>query len=111
MARNARAKQLREYGLSVLEGARSEQVLRMARQVNAASYTSAREYAGRSLFELLQNGYDAHPRDRRDGYCFRFAQKVDVEEFLAGVHAPRTALWASGWRCNGGLGYGNSRNT
>ncbi|MFF7791451.1 sacsin N-terminal ATP-binding-like domain-containing protein [Streptomyces sp. NPDC007991] len=137
----------------------------MARQVNAVSYTSAREYAGRSLFELLQNGYDAHPRDRRDGrvhvlldeaegewgtlyvanggtpftwrdvervcelaqsskevgegignkgvgfrsillisdapeiysadpdsplgreldgYCFRFAQKVDVEEFLAG---------------------------
>jgi hypothetical protein len=39
----------------------------MARQVNAVSYTSAREYAGRSLFELLQNGYDAHPRDRRDG--------------------------------------------
>ncbi|MFF3425783.1 hypothetical protein [Streptomyces sp. NPDC002602] len=31
------------------------------------SYTSAREYAGRSLVELLQNGYDAHPRDRRDG--------------------------------------------
>ncbi|MEV0636521.1 hypothetical protein AB0I77_16445 [Streptomyces sp. NPDC050619] len=165
MARNARAEQLREYGRSVLEGARSEQVLRMARQVNAVSYTSAREYAGRSLFELLQNGYDAHPRDRRDGrvhvlldeaegewgtlyvanggtpftwrdvervcelaqsakevgegignkgvgfrsillisdapeiysadpdsplgpemdgYCFRFAQKVDVEEFLAG---------------------------
>ncbi|MFI6582200.1 sacsin N-terminal ATP-binding-like domain-containing protein [Embleya sp. NPDC050493] len=67
MARNARAEQLREYGQSVLEGARSEQVLRMARQVNAVSYTSAREYAGRSLFELLQNGYDAHPRDRRDG--------------------------------------------
>ncbi|MCW5253447.1 sacsin N-terminal ATP-binding-like domain-containing protein [Streptomyces sp. SHP 1-2] len=67
MARNARAEQLREYGRSVLEGARSEQVLRMARQVNAVSYTSAREYAGRSLFELLQNGYDAHPRDRRDG--------------------------------------------
>ncbi|MGD3112192.1 sacsin N-terminal ATP-binding-like domain-containing protein [Streptomyces sp. YGL11-2] len=165
MARNARAEQLREYGRSVLEGARSEQVLRMARQVNAVSYTSAREYAGRSLFELLQNGYDAHPRGRRDGrvhvlldeaegewgtlyvanggtaftwrdvervcelaqsskevgegignkgvgfrsilliseapeiysadpdsplgpeldgYCFRFAQKVDVEEFLAG---------------------------
>ncbi|MFH9862154.1 sacsin N-terminal ATP-binding-like domain-containing protein [Streptomyces sp. NPDC017202] len=67
MARNARAEQLREYGRSVLEGARSEQVLRMARQVNAVSYTSAREYAGRSLFELLQNGYDAHPEDRRDG--------------------------------------------
>ncbi|OYP14898.1 hypothetical protein CFC35_10630 [Streptomyces sp. FBKL.4005] len=67
MARNARAEQLREYGWSVLEGARSEQVLRMARQVNAVSYTSAREYAGRSLFELLQNGYDAHPEDRRDG--------------------------------------------
>ncbi|MBT2429057.1 DUF3883 domain-containing protein [Streptomyces sp. ISL-112] len=67
MARNARAEQLREYGRSVLEGARSEQVLRMARQVNAVSYTSAREYAGRSLFELLQNGYDAHPRDRCDG--------------------------------------------
>ncbi|CAM5586166.1 hypothetical protein Sdia_40290 [Streptomyces diastaticus subsp. diastaticus] len=31
------------------------------------SYTSAREYAGRSLFELLQNGYDAHPRGRCDG--------------------------------------------
>ncbi|GHH26767.1 sacsin N-terminal ATP-binding-like domain-containing protein [Streptomyces rubradiris] len=67
MPRNARAEQLREYGRSVLAGARSKQVLRMARQVNAASYTSAREYAGRSLFELLQNGYDAHPRDRRDG--------------------------------------------
>ncbi|MFH8346303.1 sacsin N-terminal ATP-binding-like domain-containing protein [Streptomyces sp. NPDC018045] len=67
MARNARAQQMREYGRSVLEGARSEQVLRMARQVNAATYTSAREYAGRSLFELLQNGYDAHPKDRRDG--------------------------------------------
>ncbi|WP_413100288.1 sacsin N-terminal ATP-binding-like domain-containing protein [Streptomyces sp. Inha503] len=67
MARNARAEQLREYGRSVLEGARSEQVLRMARQVNAVSYASAREYAGRSLFELLQNGYDAHPRNRRDG--------------------------------------------
>ncbi|WP_165987390.1 sacsin N-terminal ATP-binding-like domain-containing protein [Streptomyces sp. YIM 98790] len=67
MARNARAEQVQEYGLSVLEGVRSEQVLRMARQVNAVSYTSAREYAGRSLFELLQNGYDAHPRDRRDG--------------------------------------------
>ncbi|MDN3262316.1 hypothetical protein QWJ26_21415 [Streptomyces sp. CSDS2] len=67
MSRNARAEQLREYGRSVLAGARSEQVLRMARQVNAVSYTSAREYAGRSLFELLQNGYDAHPRDRRDG--------------------------------------------
>ncbi|MFD6115145.1 sacsin N-terminal ATP-binding-like domain-containing protein [Streptomyces yangpuensis] len=67
MARNARAEQLREYGRSVLEGARSEQVLRMARQVNAVSYTSARQYVGRSLFELLQNGYDAHPRDRHDG--------------------------------------------
>ncbi|MGW8718985.1 sacsin N-terminal ATP-binding-like domain-containing protein [Streptomyces althioticus] len=67
MAKNARAEQLREYGRSVLEGVRSDQVLRMARQVNAVSYTSAREYAGRSLFELLQNGYDAHPRDRRDG--------------------------------------------
>ncbi|NDZ65391.1 sacsin N-terminal ATP-binding-like domain-containing protein [Streptomyces cyaneofuscatus] len=67
MTRNTRAEQLREYGRSVLEGARSEQVLRLARQVNAVSYTSAREYAGRSLFELLQNGYDAHPRDRRDG--------------------------------------------
>ncbi|MFI0220291.1 sacsin N-terminal ATP-binding-like domain-containing protein [Streptomyces lydicus] len=31
------------------------------------SYTSAREYAGRSLLELLQNGYDAHPRDCGDG--------------------------------------------
>ncbi|MEU7116138.1 DUF3883 domain-containing protein [Streptomyces sp. NPDC046182] len=79
MARNARAEQLREYGRSVLEGARSEQVLRMARQVNAVSYTSAREYAGRSLFELLQNGYDAHPRDRRDGQVHVLLDEAEGE--------------------------------
>lgn len=67
MASNTCTEQLREYGQSVLEGTRSKQVQRMARQVNAVSYTSAREYAGRSLFELLQNGYDAHPRDCRNG--------------------------------------------
>ncbi|MFG3545901.1 sacsin N-terminal ATP-binding-like domain-containing protein [Streptomyces sp. NPDC047725] len=67
MAGVDRAEQLRRFGRSVLEGARSEQVRRLARQVNAVSYTSAREYAGRSLFELLQNGYDAHPRGRCDG--------------------------------------------
>ncbi|GCB53477.1 sacsin N-terminal ATP-binding-like domain-containing protein [Streptomyces sp. NL15-2K] len=41
------------------------------------SYTSAREYAGRSLFELLQNGYDAHPRGCRDG---RVHVLLDEEE-------------------------------
>ncbi|MFD9327832.1 sacsin N-terminal ATP-binding-like domain-containing protein [Streptomyces sp. NPDC060065] len=67
MAGVDRAEQLRRFGRSVLEGARSEQVRRLARQLNAASFASAREYAGRSLFELLQNGYDAHPRGRCDG--------------------------------------------
>ncbi|MEU0358944.1 DUF3883 domain-containing protein [Streptomyces cyaneofuscatus] len=79
MATNARAEQLRDYGRFVLEGARSEQVLRMARQVNAVSYTSAREYAGRSLFELLQNGYDAHPRDRRDGQVHVLLDEAEGE--------------------------------
>ncbi|WP_433919792.1 DUF3883 domain-containing protein [Streptomyces canus] len=67
MAGVDRAEQLRRFGRSVLEGARSEQVRRLARQLNAASFASAREYTGRSLFELLQNGYDAHPRGRCDG--------------------------------------------
>ncbi|MEU3692412.1 DUF3883 domain-containing protein [Streptomyces narbonensis] len=51
----------------------------MARQVNAVSYTSAREYAGRSLFELLQNGYDAHPRDRRDGQVHVLLDEAEGE--------------------------------
>ncbi|MEU7154403.1 hypothetical protein AB0B15_41305 [Streptomyces sp. NPDC045456] len=79
MASNTRANQLREYGRSVLEGARSEQVLRMARQVNAATYTSAREYVGRVLFELLQNGYDAHPKDRRDGRVHVLLEEAEGE--------------------------------
>ncbi|MFE6974771.1 sacsin N-terminal ATP-binding-like domain-containing protein [Streptomyces sp. NPDC057682] len=90
MARNARTEQLREYGRSVLEGARSEQVLRMARQVNSVSYTSAREYAGRSLFELLQNGYDAHPRDRRDGRVHVLLDEAEGE-------------WGTLYVANGGM--------
>ncbi|AJC59468.1 DUF3883 domain-containing protein [Streptomyces sp. 769] len=79
MARIAYAEELREYGRSLLEGARSERERRWARQVNAVSYTSAREYAGRSLFELLQNGYDAHPRGCRDGRVHVLLDEDDGE--------------------------------
>lgn len=38
-----------------------------ALQLRAATFSSARDYAGRFLLELLQNGHDAHPHDRADG--------------------------------------------
>ncbi|MFJ1792474.1 sacsin N-terminal ATP-binding-like domain-containing protein [Kitasatospora griseola] len=38
-----------------------------AQQLRAVSLMSARDYAGRFLLELLQNGHDAHPADRTDG--------------------------------------------
>ncbi|MEU0246187.1 DUF3883 domain-containing protein [Streptomyces sp. NPDC006235] len=102
MARSARAEQLRKYGRSVLEGARSDQVLRMARQVNAMSYTSAREYAGRSLFELLQSGYDAHPRDRRDGRVHVLLDEAEGEW----TGRTQTTGRTRGWRYGGGTDSG-----
>ncbi|MEU5344715.1 hypothetical protein AB0H18_28460 [Streptomyces sp. NPDC020766] len=39
----------------------------MGRQVDAATDEYTKAYAGRFLLELLQNGYDAHPRGSRDG--------------------------------------------
>ncbi|WP_260609815.1 sacsin N-terminal ATP-binding-like domain-containing protein [Streptomyces sp. WAC06614] len=64
---NVRAGQLQEFADFVLGGARSEEVRRMGRQVNAATDEYAKAYAGRFLLELLQNGYDAHPRGSRGG--------------------------------------------
>ncbi|WP_407940639.1 sacsin N-terminal ATP-binding-like domain-containing protein [Nonomuraea montanisoli] len=39
-------------------------------QLRSATFSSARDYSGRFLLELLQNGHDAHPSDRSDG-CIR----------------------------------------
>ena len=67
MAASACAERLQEFADFVLNGARSEEVRRMGRQVDAATDEYTKAYAGRFLLELLQNGYDAHPRGSRDG--------------------------------------------
>ncbi|MBA2805976.1 hypothetical protein E0500_000435 [Streptomyces sp. KM273126] len=67
MIGDACAEQLREYALGVLEDWRRPTRWRPALQLRALSFSSARDYAGRFLLELLQNGHDAHLRERRDG--------------------------------------------
>lgn len=61
------ARELREYAQTVLKEWQSTTVWRPGPQLRAASHGNARDYAGRFLLELLQNGHDAHPGDRTDG--------------------------------------------
>lgn len=90
------AERLREHADFVLSGARSEQVRRMGRQVHAATGAYAREYAGRFLLELLQNGYDAHSKGCRDGRVHVLLDADEGECFqpergsgaLSGPYAP-----------------------
>ncbi|MER6125390.1 hypothetical protein ABT173_22700 [Streptomyces sp. NPDC001795] len=67
MMGDACAEQLREYALGVLEDWRRPTRWRPALQLRALSFSSARDYAGRFLLELLQNAHDAHPKERHDG--------------------------------------------
>ncbi|MFE2292989.1 sacsin N-terminal ATP-binding-like domain-containing protein [Streptomyces sp. NPDC059452] len=61
------ARELWDYAQTVLKEWQSTQVWQPAQQLRAASHGNARDYAGRFLLELLQNGHDAHSRDRNDG--------------------------------------------
>jgi hypothetical protein len=61
------ARELWDYAQTVLKEWQSTQVWQPAQQLRAASHGNARDYAGRFLLELLQNGHDAHRRGRNDG--------------------------------------------
>lgn len=79
MTGDACADQLREYALGVLEDWRRPTRWRPALQLRALSFSSARDYAGRFLLELLQNGHDAHPRKRHDGQVHVLLQEDEGE--------------------------------
>ncbi|MCC0094720.1 hypothetical protein K7B10_07960 [Streptomyces flavotricini] len=61
------ARELWDYAQTVLKEWQSTQVWQPAQQLRAASHGNARDYAGRFLLELLQNGHDAHRGGRNDG--------------------------------------------
>ncbi|MER5203615.1 DUF3883 domain-containing protein [Streptomyces sp. NPDC002825] len=61
------ARELWDYAQTVLKEWQSTQVWQPAQQLRAASHSNARDYAGRFLLELLQNGHDAHRGNRNDG--------------------------------------------
>ncbi|WP_051781851.1 MULTISPECIES: sacsin N-terminal ATP-binding-like domain-containing protein [unclassified Streptomyces] len=86
---NVRVRELREFADFVLGGARLPEVRRFGRQLNAATDEYTKAYAGRFLHELLQNGYDAHPRGHRDG---RVHVLLDEDE----------AEWGTLYVANGG---------
>ncbi|MFD3910759.1 sacsin N-terminal ATP-binding-like domain-containing protein [Streptomyces sp. NPDC058603] len=76
------ALELRNYAQAVLGEWQSTKVWQPAQQLRAASHSNARDYAGRFLLELLQNGHDAHPRGRNDG---RVHVLLDEDEGLHGT--------------------------
>lgn len=61
------ARELWRYALAVLKEWQSTPIWQPAQQLRAATFSNARDYAGRFLLELLQNGHDAHPGDQSDG--------------------------------------------
>ncbi|MFD8597859.1 sacsin N-terminal ATP-binding-like domain-containing protein [Kitasatospora sp. NPDC059646] len=61
------ARELRTYSETVLREWQGTPTWRPGQQLRAVSLMSSRDYAGRFLLELLQNGHDAHPADRTDG--------------------------------------------
>lgn len=61
------SRELWDYAQTVLKEWQSTQVWQPAQQLRAASHGNARDYAGRFLLELLQNGHDAHRGGRNDG--------------------------------------------
>ncbi|MEE1752176.1 sacsin N-terminal ATP-binding-like domain-containing protein [Streptomyces sp. SP18CS02] len=65
---DAYAREVRAYADAVLEEWQRPSRWQPGPQLRAVSWMNARDYAGRFLLELLQNGHDAHPRDRGDGH-------------------------------------------
>ncbi|MFC1412825.1 sacsin N-terminal ATP-binding-like domain-containing protein [Streptacidiphilus sp. N1-12] len=70
---------LREYSLEVLADWQGMKRWRAAEQLRAASFSNARDYAGRFLLELLQNAHDAHPRQQHDGRVHVLLDEDDGE--------------------------------
>ncbi|MFH9351130.1 sacsin N-terminal ATP-binding-like domain-containing protein [Kitasatospora sp. NPDC017646] len=79
MTDGAYAAELREYSLDVLGDSLGMKRWRGPEQLRAASFSTARDYAGRFLLELLQNGHDAHPRQRHDGRVHVLLDEDDGE--------------------------------
>ncbi|GAA3022755.1 DUF3883 domain-containing protein [Streptomyces lactacystinicus] len=79
MTDGAYAAELREYSLEVLGDSLGMKRWRGPEQLRAASFSTARDYAGRFLLELLQNGHDAHPRQRHDGRVHVLLDEDDGE--------------------------------
>ncbi|MFJ7275392.1 sacsin N-terminal ATP-binding-like domain-containing protein [Kitasatospora sp. NPDC098663] len=76
---SAFAVELREHSLTLLAEWRGLEHTQAAEQLRAASFSAARDYAGRFLLELLQNGHDAHPRQRPDGRVHVLLDEDDGE--------------------------------
>jgi hypothetical protein len=59
---------IRREAREVLQGhLRSRAYWSAGRQLKQLAMQTVREYSGRAVFELIQNGYDAHPADCTDG--------------------------------------------
>lgn len=89
------ALQLREYALKVLDEWRRPSVWETGAQLRAATLQNARDYAGRYVFELIQNGHDAHDGGRHDG---RVALVLDEDEGEHGVLYAANAGEPFTWR-------------
>ncbi|MFE9570407.1 sacsin N-terminal ATP-binding-like domain-containing protein [Streptomyces sp. NPDC006692] len=79
MTSGVHAAALREYSLEVLADSLGMKRWRAAEQLRAVSFSTVRDYAGRFLLELLQNGHDAHPRQRHDGRVHVLLDEDDGE--------------------------------
>lgn len=72
---------IRARARSVIDGAANDDV-GVYRMIRNLVETTKKEYRGRFLHELIQNGYDAHPQGTRDG---KVAVEFDDEEGEFGV--------------------------
>ena len=61
------AGELTAYAQTVLKEWQQTRVWQPGQQLRGLSFSTARDYKGRFLLELLQNGHDAHPSGRIDG--------------------------------------------
>ncbi|MFI5531940.1 sacsin N-terminal ATP-binding-like domain-containing protein [Kitasatospora sp. NPDC051853] len=87
------ARELRGYSEQILREWQGTSTWKPGEQLRAVSLMSSRDYAGRFLLELLQNGHDAHPADRTDG---------QVHVLLDETEGPHGTLYVA----NGGRPFG-----
>ncbi|WP_106399955.1 sacsin N-terminal ATP-binding-like domain-containing protein [Actinocorallia populi] len=60
-------RRIRDYAKAVLDEWSASPTWGPGRQLRALTFSNARDYEGRFLIELLQNGHDAHPRESGGG--------------------------------------------